>query len=169
MRYDSGLLARVVGALAMALACLGAMSLMVVAVLTVANAILRRFLSSPILGAEEIASLLTVLAVVSFLPVSFIDEHHLEIDLVMRGFGHRAYRRVGIGAALAVAFFLAAMTWQLVLFAVGARQSGDATWFLALKTWPWWMAVCLMLAVALLAQVMVISRRIGCAKNGDGD
>ncbi len=167
MRHDTGLLASAVNALAMTLACLGAMSLMAVAVLTVANAILRRFFSSPILGADEIASLLSVLAVVSFLPVSFINEHHLEIDLVMRGLGHRAYRWVGIGAAVAVAFFLGAMTWQLVLFAAGARQAGDATWFLALKTWPWWTAVCLMLAVALLAQVIVVSWRIGGAESAD--
>lgn len=161
MRDNAGHLARAVNALARALACVGVMSLMAVAVLTVTNAILRRFFSSPILGADEIASLLSMLAVVSFLPVSFIDEHHLEIDFVMRGLGNRAYRRVGIGAAVAVALFLGAMTWQLVLFAADARQSGDATWFLALKTWPWWTAGCLILAVALLAQMIVVSSRIG--------
>lgn len=163
MTRESGSLAKVTDTLAMILACAGALALMAVVALTVTNAVLRSFFSSPILGADEVAKLLSLFAVVSFLPVSFFDEHHLEIDMVMRALGDRVYRMVGIGAAFLVAFFLAAMTWQLGLYAANARASGDATWFLALKTWPWWVAACVILAVAFVAQAIVVFRRLGAS------
>lgn len=169
MTRESGRLARVTDTLAMALACAGALALMAVVALTVANAVLRSFFSSPILGADEIAKLLSLIAVVSFLPVSFFDEHHLEIDMVMRALGDRIYRIVGIGAAFLVAAFLAAMTWQVGLLAANARRSGDATWFLALKTWPWWVAVCVIMAVAFVVQVIVLLRQIDAAAAAERD
>lgn len=151
---------RAIETLAMVLASVGALALMAVVGLTVANAILRSFFASPMLGADEIAMLLSLFAVASFLPVSFLDEHHLEIDMVMRALGGRIFRLAGIATAFLVAAFLAAMTWQLSLFAANMRRTGDATWFLALKTWPWWAAVCAILAVAFVAQVLVVLRRV---------
>lgn len=169
MSTENRTLAGAIRALAMTLACLGVVSLTAVSLMVVANAVLRSFFSIPILGTDEIASLLSLLAVVSFLPVSFLDDHHLEIDLVMRGLGDRTYRLVGIVAGIIVAVFLATMTWQLALFTQHARQSGDATWFLMLKTWPWWTAVCVTVAISFVAQAVMVARRIGSVAGGNGD
>jgi TRAP-type C4-dicarboxylate transport system permease small subunit len=169
MTRESGRLARVTDTVALVLACAGTLALMAVVALTVTNAVLRSFFSSPILGTDEVAKLLSLIAVVSFLPVSFLDEHHLEIDMVVRALGVRIYRMVGVGAAFLVAAFLAAMTWQVGLFAANAKRSGDATWFLALKTWPWWVAVCVILAIAFVVQVIVLLRQIDAAAAAERD
>lgn len=151
---------RAIESLAMALASVGALALMAVVGLTVANAVLRSLFANPVMGSDEVAMLLSLFAVVAFLPVSFLDEHHLEIDMVMRHLGGRIYWLAGIATAFLVAVFLAAMTWQLTLYAANTQRVGDATWFLMLKTWPWWVAVAAILAFTFLAQVMVVLRRV---------
>ncbi|MBS8224676.1 TRAP transporter small permease [Vannielia litorea] len=147
------------------LAAIGVAALLAVAALTVTDALLRTYFSSPILGVSEVAELLSLVAVAAFLPLSFEKRYHLTIDFVATLFGPRAHRLLGLlGAAVTLVFF-AVIVWRLAIYSLDQLRSGATTWFLAWPIAPWWMAATAFLAVCLPVQLLVIAK----ALRGDGD
>lgn len=144
--------------LTMLLGVVGVLCLFVATGLTVTNAILRSFFSSPITGASELVELVGLIAVVCFIPLSLESNHHLEIDFVAGYFGRNAYRLSGLFGSLVTLMFLAMIVWQLWDYSMRTLTSGDTTYFLAIATWPYWVASTVILAVGLPVQIIAMRR-----------
>lgn len=138
--------------------------LLIVALMTVGDALLRTYFTSPIIGVSEVAELLSLVAVAGFIPLSLQRRHHLSIDFVASVFGPRAYRLLGIlGATVALVFF-AVIVWRLLVHSLDLAESGASTWFLAWPLAPWWLIATGLLALCLPVQFLVVLKEI---RNGD--
>ncbi|WP_425416913.1 TRAP transporter small permease [Oricola indica] len=142
--------------------------LLIVALMTVGDALLRTYFTSPIIGVSEVAELLSLVAVAGFIPLSLQRRHHLSIDFVAGVFGPRIYRLLGIfGSSVALAFF-AVVVWRLLIHSLDLAQSGASTWFLAWPLAPWWLVATGFLALCLPVQFLVVLSEIRDGDKADG-
>lgn len=134
--------------------------LLIVALITVGDALLRTYFTSPIIGVSEVAELLSLVAVAGFIPLSLQRRHHLSIDFVASVFGPRAYRLLGILGASAALLFFAVIVWRLFMHSLDLAESGASTWFLAWPLGPWWLVATGLLALCLPVQFLVVLKEI---------
>ncbi|MEW5424798.1 TRAP transporter small permease [Amorphus sp. 3PC139-8] len=139
-----------------ALAAIGVCALMAITLITVGDAILRTYFTSPVVGVSEVAELLALIAIASFLPLSLEARHHLSIDFLAEAFGRHSYRWLGVFGALLTLVFFSMMVWQLLRHSLDLLSSGASTWFLAWPVGPWWLATTAILFLCIPVQILVV-------------
>ena len=142
--------------------------LLIVALMTVGDALLRTYFNSPIIGVSEVAELLSLVAVAGFIPLSLQRRHHLSIDFVASVFGPRAYWLLGILGATAALLFFAVIVWRLLVYSLDLAHSGASTWFLAWPLAPWWLVATGFLALCLPVQFLVVLKEVRNKDEADG-
>lgn len=137
------------------LAILGMLAMVLVALYTVADVLLRYFLNAPLPGAVDIVSYGLALAVGAVMPWGLYSGQHVAVPLLVDRLPG-ALRRLADALVMSlVAVFLLVLTWRLALFAAGRFETGETMWILGIVLWPFWAAVAVMFALACVVQTVL--------------
>lgn len=141
-------------------AILGFMALVLLALAMSGNILLRWLFAAPVHGVDDLARLITAMAVASALPVCLIERGNISVDALghalTRIAGPWALRLLEAFGALVTLALVAAMCRQLALFAAENSRAGATTLILGWPTGPFWHVVAGFFALAVLAQAVVV-------------
>ena len=137
--------------LALALALGGAVCLLGVALLTMADVLLRWGFNAPIRGVNDVSALLTAVVVAACFPILMMRRGNVTIRMLGQALGSRTARLFDLFGALVSALFFALMTWQYTRFSAEMASANESSPILRWPSAPWWWAVTALIAVASLA------------------
>lgn len=137
--------------LALALALGGAVCLLGVALLTMADVLLRWGFNAPIRGVNDVSALLTAVVVAACFPILMMRRGNVTIRLLGEALGPRTARLFDVFGALVSSAFFGLMTWQYIRFSAEMASANESSPILRWPSAPWWWAVTALIAVATLA------------------
>lgn len=156
-----------------ALSVLGLTALMVLAVMTLADGLLRWLANAPISGVRDIGALAIALTVACCLPVGLSERRHVTFRLFSAIAGDRAGRALDAVAAVVVLVVMVLLAREFWIFAGKLARVGETTWILKLPTAPFWYGVAAILWVAVAVQAIAalsdIMRAFRGAGSADGE
>ena len=115
---------------------IGAGLLVILALLTVADVVLRRFFNSPIPGTAELTELGLGIIVFLALALCALQDSHVVVDVVVSRFPKRAQASIGAVMDFCSAWLLGLMSWQLFLYAMRVRDMGQTSTILGIESYP---------------------------------
>jgi len=142
-----------------ALSVVGLVALMGLAAMTLADGLMRWIANQPIEGVGDLSGLAIAVAITCCIPMAMIERSNITIRFVTDT--NAALGRVlEVMAAAAVAVVLAAIAWQIWLFAAKMSRARETTFVLQIPIAPFWFGVDAILWCAVLVQIIVLSRDI---------
>jgi len=156
---EAGLLARLTNTLAI----VAAFVLLLVAVATTADVLLRYLVGMPIRGMTELAALLSAVVIAAFVPAVIARRANVTIRLTGKTLGGRAQCVLDAFGSGVTAGFLVLLAWQLLVYARSMGDAGEVTPFLRLAVAPWWWVVATCVALAALVGLLVLARDLRAA------
>jgi hypothetical protein len=142
--------------LSRALAVMGLCGLLLLAVLTLADGMLRSLANHPIDAVRDLGGVLAAVSVACCLPVAMLERSNIVIRFIDSVAGRRAGAGADKAAAVLVLIVVAAMAREFFRFARAAADNGDATWILNIPTAPFWFVVDALFWIAVVAQALVL-------------
>lgn len=143
------------------LTTLSAVALTVLLVATFAGVIMRYVFAAPILGANEIIQLVSVILVMLAMPAAAHHDDHVRVDVLdnqIGAIGRFAGDILSRGISIYLLYHLAVSAWAKLL---DAAEFEDATNMLEIPIWPFYgllMIGTLLFAVVLALQLIDILR-----------
>ena len=128
------------------------------ALLTVADVVLRTFFSLPIPGMLELIELGLACTIFIALPAVFLRDEHLVVDVVDHLFKPAVVRVLDLIGALVSLGVLVVMAWQMVPLARTMHEFGDVTSDLSIPKLYYWIPVLFGIVASALATVLFIVR-----------
>ena len=113
--------------LALALALGGAVCLLGVALLTMADVLLRWGFNAPIRGVNDVSALLTAVVVAACFPILMMRRGNVTIRMLGQALGSRTARLFDLFGALVSALFFALMTWQYTRFSAEMASANESS------------------------------------------
>ena len=138
---------------ARALSFIGLIGLLLLALMTLADGLLRWLLNSPIEGVRDVGGLMIAVAVSCCLPMALMERSNITVRVFDQRFPRLA-RALDFCAAVLVEIVLLAMTWQFFLYANKLAHARETTWVLQIPTAPFWYGVGLIIACATGVQAV---------------
>lgn len=136
-------------------AFIGLLGLLSVAIVIMVDVLLRWIFLAPIMGFEEVASLLYAVVVATCFPAGLIQGHNITIRFLGKGLGPRIELWLeSFGTLLTLVFFFL-VAWQIGDVAYDEMIHDRTTLTLRMPTAPWWWVVATVLTLCLPVQVMV--------------
>jgi len=147
---------------------LGAVAcLLGLALLTVADVLLRWLFAAPIRGFVDVVSLAMAVIAAACFPALIANRGNVTIRLAEHAGGPGMRRALeSFGAAVTLVLF-ALMAWQYVLYAAEMTSSGERLGILKWPVGPWWWAVAALIAFTALVALAVLAREIAGAPRDD--
>jgi TRAP-type mannitol/chloroaromatic compound transport system permease small subunit len=136
------------------LALLGGWLLTAVAVTTVADALLRKFLSLPIPGGFEATELLLAAIIFFALPYTGLTDGHVSVDLVTGRLSSRAQEAVIAVNALVSAVVMGALAYHMAVLALEYGRIGRTTITTRIPVLPFILPVAVAAVLSSLALVV---------------
>jgi TRAP-type C4-dicarboxylate transport system permease small subunit len=133
----------------LAIACTA--GLLLLAVATTLDVVLRYAFAKPIRGFVDVASLAGAVLLAGCMPHVLASRSNIAVDALGRWLGGRARRALDAFGALVTAGFFAVMAWQYLRFAAEMQETAQTIPVLRWPVWPWWAAVaaCVVVAAAV--------------------
>ena len=139
-----------------ALSALGLTALMFLAVLTLADGLMRYFFNAPIEGARDLGGLAIAIAITCCIPVGLMERSNISIRFLEGIFGRKVSRVFDLIAAIVVGIVMVAIAWQFWLYAGKVARAGETTWVLQVHTALYWYCVAVLFWVAVAVQAIVV-------------
>jgi TRAP-type transport system small permease protein len=140
------------------LAVVGLSGLLLLAVLTLADGLLRSLANRPIDAVRDLGGVVAAMSVACCLPLALLERSNIVIRFADAVLGRRAGAATDKAAAAFVLVVVFAMAREFFRFASAASHNGDATWILNIPTAPFWFVVDALIWLAVLAQAAVTVR-----------
>ena len=105
----------------------GAIFLVAMMMITVADVILRALFNLPITGAYDLVQLFLVGTVFLSIPEVFLNDENIVIDFVDHIFGSTAVGLLKVIANLAALVFLAVLSWRMIQPALDSIKFGETS------------------------------------------
>ena len=137
-----------------ALAIVGFVALLLVALTTMVDVALRWLASSPIKGLNDINGLAIAIVIASCLPLVVAQRQNISIRFLGEAIGPAAARWLDAFGSAALLAFVTLAAWQLALHTAGMGESGRTTWHLRIPVTPYWTAATLLVALCVPAQAI---------------
>lgn len=134
--------------LAERLACAAMAGLLLLAVATVGDIVMRYVFARPIRGFVDIAALAGAVLLAACMPYVLACRGNIAVDALGQRLGGRWRRGLDRFAALVSTAFFALMAWQYLRFAAELHDTAQTIPVLRWAVWPWWAAVALCIVVA---------------------
>lgn len=144
---------------AAALALAAVVGLLLLALATALDVLLRYVFASPIRGFVDIASLAGAVLLAACFPYVLVVRANISVDMLGRRLGGAFKTALDRFAALVTAAFFVLMAWQYVRFALEMRETAQVIPVLRWGVWPWWAAVALFIVLAAAAAVLTAWQR----------
>ena len=142
------------------LALLGFAGLLMLAVMTTVDALLRSFFSAPIHGVNDVSAVVMAVVIASCIPANLADRRNISIEVLGAMLGFRANKLLQLFSSLVVFMVITVMAWQFIPFVEGTYTSERRTWVLAWPIWPWWSVATAFLYYAALIQALNVIKDI---------
>lgn len=151
------------------IALLGFLGLLLTALATLADVLLRWLFSAPIEGFEDVSKLMFAVTISAFLPVGLFRGHNITIRFLGKGLGPHAERWLEFFGAVVTLTFFALVAWQFVDFAYDETINHRYTWTIEMPTAPWWWVVSAVIIACVPVQLGVTVVRFWQAIHGRAD
>jgi TRAP-type transport system small permease protein len=135
---------------------------------TVVDVTLRNTINQLVPGGVELVQLALVALVFLALPETVLRGEHITIDAIDRAVSPRLLRRLRLAAAVLTLLLLLALTWRTLLPALDTIALGDTTSDLGIRFIWYWLPIVVGVAVAALAQAVLVARALA-APRGERD
>jgi TRAP-type C4-dicarboxylate transport system permease small subunit len=146
----------IVTALANTFAVAGLSLLLILAVFTLLDGLLRAIANAPIDLVREIGDLIAAICGTSCLPIVLLHRNNIVLRLFDRILAPSGVRVIDTLAALVIEIVMIGMAWQFYLFGLKTMRAGDVTWLLNWPKAPFWFIVDGILWVAVAVQTFVL-------------
>jgi TRAP-type C4-dicarboxylate transport system permease small subunit len=147
---------KTITATANAIAVAGLFVLLVLAVFTLFDGLLRAFANRPIDLVREVGDLVAAICGACCLPIALLHRNNITLRIFDKILPSLGVRIVDIFAALLVEIVMIAMAYEFYLHGVKTMNAGDVTWLLNVPKAPFWFAVDAILWVGVLVQTFVL-------------
>ena len=142
-----------------ALSVVGLTALMSLAVMTIADGLMRWIANQPIEGVRDLGGLAIALAIACCFPVVMVEKGNITVRLAEL-VSPTLSRVLDVFAAVLVCGVLAALTWQIWLYAGKMAHARETTFVLQIPVAPFWFGVSAILACAVIVQAIVAIRSV---------
>lgn len=149
-----------------ALALVGFGGLLVLAVLTTLDVLLRWAFAYPIHGVNDVSSVVMAVVIASCIPSNLVNKQSISVEVLGNFFGPRGRRAITAFASLCTTIFIVLMAWQFIPYAADLYENGQRTWVLAWPVWPWWFFAAGAIVVAAVVQIVVFLSDVGSVLRG---
>jgi TRAP-type C4-dicarboxylate transport system permease small subunit len=148
-------------AVSRALAALGLIILLLFAVATLADGVMRSLAGGPIDAVRDLGGLIVAVAIACCFPLSCLQRSNITIKFAEAFIGPRSSRILDAIAAALVEIAVALIARQLFIYAWNEARAGDSTVMLEVPAAPFWYAAATALALAAIVQALVVALEIG--------
>ena len=158
----------IVTGLANALAVAGLSLLLMLAVFTLPDGLLRAIANMPIDLVREIGDMVAAISGACCLPIVLLRRNNIVLRLFDRVLPPSDVRVLDTLAALLVEVVMIGMAWQFYLFGLKTLRAGDVTWMLNWPKAPFWFAVDVIIWAAVAVQTFVLIEEITATREPEG-
>lgn len=147
------------------LALVGFAGLLLLAIMTTLDVLLRWLFAAPLSGVNDVSAVVMAVVIASCIPANLSERKNISVEVAGALLGRRADGVFSLFASAVTFVVFALMAWQFARYTQGAFESGRRTWVLALPVWPWWTAATLFIAFGALVQLLnVVADGVKLAK-----
>lgn len=161
-----GVLERTLFGAARVLALVGFSGLFILAALTTLDVGMRWGFSYPIHGVNDVSSVVMAVVIAACIPSNLINKQNISVEVLGTAVGQRGQLVISAFASLCTMVFIALMAWQFIPYSAELIETGQRTWVLAWKVWPWWVFAAGCILFAAVIQAFVLLTDIGKAIRG---
>lgn len=136
-------------------AFVGLIGLLVVAVATMGDVLLRWLFNAPIEGYEDVTELLFAIIIAACFPAVLLQQGNITIRFLGKALGPRATLWLEALGTVATFIFFVVVAWQIGSFALDETVNSRFTQTLEMPTGPWWWAVTALLTMCVPVQFTV--------------
>ena len=140
-----------------AIAFVGLAALMIEALVTCADVLLRWLANKPIQGLNEILEVVTAIVIATCFPIVVADRHNIAIRLLGQMVWKSGARWLEVLGGLVLLIFLVVVGWQLAVFTGEVIQDGERSIVLLIPTAPFWVAATAIYCLCIPAQVLLLT------------
>ena len=149
-----------------AIAVAGFVCLLLVALGTTVDVLLRWIANAPIKGLNDINGLVVAIVIASCLPLVIAERQNISIRFLGDALGAKPSRWLQALGSAALLAFVALVGWQLVLHTLGMAESGRTTWHLRIPVTPWWSIATAIVLLCIPAQAIAFAADVARAIEG---
>ncbi|MFN0299059.1 MAG: TRAP transporter small permease [Burkholderiales bacterium] len=131
-----------------------------IALLTMADVLLRWLFKAPIKGLMDLAALASAVIIAACFPALLAQRGNVTIRLLGSLTGPRIARGLDSFGALVTVIFFALMTWKYIEYSAEMTSAGESTVVLRWLTGPWWWVVTVMIGMTAIVGLVVLAREI---------
>jgi len=140
-----------------------------VALLTMADVLLRWLFKAPIKGLMDLTALSSAVILAAMFPALLAQRGNVTIRLLGSFAGPRIVRVLDSFGALVTVIFFSLMTWKYIEYSAEMTSANESTVVLRWLTGPWWWVVTVMIAMTTVVGVVVLAREmVGRDKGSEG-
>jgi len=130
--------------------------LLILAVFTLLDGLLRAIANMPIDLVREIGDMIAAICGTCCLPIVLLHRNNIVLRLFDRILPPSAVRVIDTLAALVIEIVMIGMAWQFYRFGIKTMHAGDVTWLLNWPKAPFWFIVDAILWIAVAVQTFVL-------------
>jgi len=142
------------------LSIVGLVALLILAMMTLTNGLMRWAFNQPLSGVVDVGSLAIALAVSCCLPVGLMERSHITFRLI-DGISKPVGQVFNAIAAVIVWVVMVLMAWQFFLYGKSLAEVHETTYVLKWPTAPFWFGVDVILWMSVVVQGIVVALEIG--------
>ncbi len=129
------------------IALIGLALLLLIALATVLDVLLRWLFNNPIVGLADTYSLFMAMILASCFPLCIYNRGNVTIRFLGNILGPRGRNILDAFGNLVTLTIFALMAWQMWLHTNELAQDGETTWVLNLPVSPWWRVVTILINI----------------------
>jgi TRAP-type C4-dicarboxylate transport system permease small subunit len=154
------LVEKIVTAAANFLAVAGPAILLVLAVFTLFDGLLRALANYPLDFVREIGDLVAAICGACCLPIVLLYRNNITLRIFEKVLPPNGVRIFDVFASLLIEIVMIAMAWEFFQFSIKTMNANDVTWLLNVPKAPFWFVVDAVLWVAVAVQTFVLIQDI---------
>ena len=151
------------------LALTGIAGLLVLALATVTDVLLRWIYKRPIAAVSDLAPLITAVAIATCFPAGVAERQNVTITYVGSTLGRLWHRALDVFGGILTAAFFILMARQYVLFSAEMGRAGERTIMLRAPVAYWWWAVTALIAVCAAVAVIALVADAAGARGAEAE
>lgn len=142
--------------LARALALVGFTGLLILALMTTLDVLLRWLFKAPVQGVNDVSSVVMAVVIAACIPANLAMKQNIRVEVFGALGGRMAHRMLEVLSSALTLLFILMIAWEFVPYVASLKAGGDRTWVLGWPVWPWWSVAAVMMWLASLVQAMVL-------------
>jgi TRAP-type C4-dicarboxylate transport system permease small subunit len=131
------------------IALIGLALLLLIALATVLDVLMRWLFNSPIVQLSDTYSLFMALILASCFPLCIYNRGNVTIRFIGNALGPRVRNIFDAFGNLVTMIVFALMAWQFWLYTDQMALDGETTWVLSWPASPWWRAVTILIIICV--------------------